>query len=357
MRRRDFLLGGGAIVVSVRAVLAQQPEQLRRIALLGDTPSDWAPWTIAFIGRLRELGWSEGFNIAIDYRWSEARPERLAEIVAELVKHKPDVIVTYGGAVSVLEKATASIPIVFAIAVDPLGVGLVGNLSHPGGNTTGLSLQQTESTGKRLEVLREIVPSLHRLGIMFDGGYRASVEESAQLQLMALKLGLAASPYEIRRAEDIAPAFDVLKGNADALYVAENALTATNRTTIVTLALDTKLPTICTTADFVRAGCIARTDFFPTMDNFFGSKGVLATQRIDKSWLVFASIENFEHDRCVDFFSRPDGSFGCEEVRRDPEDRGAWTPVQYYSGATYSSKEAALTAARQSVAWLPEQSN
>jgi putative tryptophan/tyrosine transport system substrate-binding protein len=254
MRRRDFLLGGGAIVVSVRAVLAQQPEQLRRIALLGDTPSDWAPWTIAFIGRLRELGWSEGFNIAIDYRWSEARPERLAEIVAELVKHKPDVIVTYGGAVSVLEKATASIPIVFAIAVDPLGVGLVGNLSHPGGNTTGLSLQQTESTGKRLEVLREIVPSLHRLGIMFDGGYRASVEESAQLQLMALKLGLAASPYEIRRAEDIAPAFDVLKGNADALYVAENALTATNRTTIVTLALDTKLPTICTTADFVRAG-------------------------------------------------------------------------------------------------------
>ena len=102
------------------------------------------------------------------------------------------------------------------------------------------------------------------------------------------------------------------------------------------------------------SNCIARTDFFPTMDNFFGSKGVLATQRIDKSRLVFASIENFEHDRCVDFFSRPDGSFGCEEVRRDPEDRGAWTPVQYYSGATYSSKEAALTAARQSVAWLPE---
>ena len=124
MRRRDFLLGGGAIVASVRAVLAQQPEQLRRIALLGDTPSDWAPWTVAFVGRLRELGWSEGFKIAIDYRWSEARPERLAEIVAELVKHKPDVIVTYGGAVSILKKATASIPIVFAIAVDPLGVGL-----------------------------------------------------------------------------------------------------------------------------------------------------------------------------------------------------------------------------------------
>ena len=212
MRRRDFLLGGGAIVASVRAVLAQQPEQLRRIALLGDTPSDWAPWTVAFVGRLRELGWSDGFNIAIDYRWSEARPERLAEIVAELVKHKPDVIVTYGGAVPTLKTATTSIPIVFAFAVDPLGVGLVGNLSHPGGNTTGLSLQQNKSAGKRLEVLREIVPSLHRLGIMFDGGYRASVEESAQLQLMALKLGLAASPYEIRRAEDIAPAFDVLKG-------------------------------------------------------------------------------------------------------------------------------------------------
>ena len=254
MRRRDFILAGCATVAFARAAPAQQPDQLRHIALLGDTPSDWAQWAAAFAGRLRELGWIEGRNIAIEYRWSEARPERLAEAVAEFVQLKPDVIVTYGGAVSTFKQATASIPIVFAIAVDPLGVGLVGNLSHPGGNITGLSIQQNDTTGKRLEFLREIVPSLRRLGIMFDGGYRGSVEESGQLQAMARKLGLEASPHEIRRAEDIAPAFDALKGNADALYVAENALTATNRATIVTLALSAQLPTICTTADFVRAG-------------------------------------------------------------------------------------------------------
>ena len=254
MRRRDFILAGWATVAFARAAPAQQPDQLRRIALLGDTPSDWAPWTIAFVGRLNELGWIEGRNIAIEYRWSEARPQRLAEAVAEFVRHKPDVIVTYGGAVSVFKQATASIPIVFAIAVDPLGVGLVGSLSHPGGNITGLSIQQNDTTGKRLEFLREIVPGLRRFAIMFDGGYRGSVEENDQLQAMARKLGLEAAPYEIRRAEDIALTFDALKGHADALYVAEYALTATNRTTIVTLALSAQLPTICTTADFVRAG-------------------------------------------------------------------------------------------------------
>ena len=131
---------------------------------------------------------------------------------------------------------TASIPIVFAMAIDPLGAGLVQNLSRPGENVTGLSLQQTESSGRRLEVLREVVPSLHRLAIMFDGGYRASVGENDAVQAMALKLGLEAAPYEIRRPEDIAGVFDALKGRVDALYVVGNALTETNVVPIVTLA-------------------------------------------------------------------------------------------------------------------------
>ena len=150
-------------------------------------------------------------------------PNEFAEVTAEFVKRKPDVIVTYGGAALVLKQATASIPIVFAIAIDPLGAGLVQNLSRPGGNITGLSLQQTESSGRRLEVLRDVVPGLYRFAIMFDGGYRASVGENEAVQAIAHKLGLEAVPYEIRRPEDIATIFDALKGRVDALYVVGNA--------------------------------------------------------------------------------------------------------------------------------------
>jgi putative tryptophan/tyrosine transport system substrate-binding protein len=255
MRRREFIcLLGGAAVAYPLAVRAQKSDQLRRVAVLGDSPSTWNVWIEGFAERLRELGWIEDRTIAIEYHWSEGRPERVAEAAAELVQRKPDVIVTYGGAALVLKRTTASIPIVFAIAIDPLGAGLVQNLSRPGGNVTGLSIQQIDTSGKRLEVLREIVPSLHRLAIMFDGGYPAAVGENDGVQAIAGKLGLEAAPYEIRRAEDIARVLDALKGRADALYVVGNALTETNVASIVTLALGAQLPTSLTTAQSVRAG-------------------------------------------------------------------------------------------------------
>jgi putative ABC transport system substrate-binding protein len=255
MRRREFIaLVGGATVAYPLAVHAQPSDQARRVAVLGDNPASWGVWLAGFAERLRELGWMEGRTIAIEYRWSEGRPERVAEAAADFVRQKPDAIVTYGGAVLAFRKATTSIPIVFAVAVDPLGSGLVDSLSHPGGNVTGLSIQQTETTGKRLELLHDIVPGLRRLAVMFDGGYNASVAENGQVQAIARTLGLEAEAHEIRRAEDIAPVFDALKGQADALYVAENALTVTNRTPIVTLALRDQLPTIFTGAHFVRAG-------------------------------------------------------------------------------------------------------
>jgi putative tryptophan/tyrosine transport system substrate-binding protein len=247
------LLGGAAVAYPL-AARAQPSDQLRRVAVLGDTPSVWGVWLAGFVERMRELGWIEERTIALEYRWSEGRSERVAEAAVDFVRQKPDAIVTYGGAVPAFKQATTSIPIVFAIAVDPLGIGLVDNLSRPGGNVTGLSIQQNDTTGKRLELLHDIVPGLRRLAIMFDGGYRASVGENGQVQAMARTLGFEAAAYEIRRAEDIAPVFDALKGQADALYVAENALTATNRRTIVTLALRAQLPTIFTGADFVRAG-------------------------------------------------------------------------------------------------------
>jgi putative tryptophan/tyrosine transport system substrate-binding protein len=255
MRRREFIcLLGGAAVAYPLAVRAQKSDQLRRVAVLGDSPSTWNVWIEGFAERLRELGWIEDRTIAIEYHWSEGRPERVAEAAAELVQRKPDVIVTYGGAALVLKRTTASIPIVFAIAIDPLGAGLVQNPSRPGGNVTGLSIQQIDTSGKRLEVLREIVPSLHRLAIMFDGGYPAAVGENDGVQAIAGKLGLEAAPYEIRRAEDIARVLDALKGRADALYVVGNALTETNVASIVTLALGAQLPTSLTTAQSVRAG-------------------------------------------------------------------------------------------------------
>jgi putative ABC transport system substrate-binding protein len=247
------LLGGAAVAYPL-AVRAQPSDQLRRVAVLGDSPSTWSYWIGGFAERLRELGWIEGRTVTIEYRWSEARPERVAEAAAAFVQQKPDVIVTYGGAVLALKRTTASIPIVFAVAIDPLDSGLVQNLSHPGENVTGLSLQQTESSGRRLDLLREVVPSLHRLAIMFDGGYRAAVGEYNAIQAMALKLGLEAAPYEIRRPDDVAGVFDALKGRVDALYVVGNALTETNFVPIVTLALAAHLPTSLTSANSVRAG-------------------------------------------------------------------------------------------------------
>jgi putative ABC transport system substrate-binding protein len=255
MQRRAFItLLGGAAFAYPFAARAQPSDQVRRVAVLGPTPAVWGVWVAGFAERLRELGWIKERTIAIEYRWSEGRPERVAEAAADFVRQKPDLIVTYGGAVPALKQATTSIPIVFVIAVDPLGIGLVDNLSHPGGNVTGLSVQQNDTTGKRLEFLHDIVPGLRRLAVMFDGGYRASIAENGQVQAMARTLGLEASAHEIRRAEDIAPVFDALKGQADALYVVENALIASNDTPIVTLALHARLPTIFNSAEFVRAG-------------------------------------------------------------------------------------------------------
>jgi putative tryptophan/tyrosine transport system substrate-binding protein len=156
----------------------------------------------------------------------------------------------------VLKQATTSIPIVFALAVDPLGIGLVANLSRPGGNVTGLSMQQAEIASKRLALLREIVPSLGRLAVMFDSGYPASVREMANVQATARTLGLEVTQHGIQRAEDIASVFDAVKGQTDALYVVENALTSANAYRIIPLALNAQLPTTFTSGIPVRAGAL-----------------------------------------------------------------------------------------------------
>ena len=257
MRRRQFItLLGGAAVALPFAARAQLAGKAPTIGFIGTSASSFILYSAAFAERLRELGWIEGRTVAIEYRWSEGRPERVVEIAAEFVQQKVDLIVAYGGAVTTLKQATASIPIVFAVAVDPVGVGLVANLSHPGGNVTGLSLQVTDAAGKRLELLRDVVPKLGRLGILFDAGYAAAVQEKGEVQALARTLGLEVVPQEIRRAEDIAAAFDALKGQVDALYLTESALTFTNGKTITTLALNAQLPMTCANAETARAGAL-----------------------------------------------------------------------------------------------------
>jgi putative ABC transport system substrate-binding protein len=174
--RREFiaLLGGAATVWPVAAP-AQQGEKLPMIGVLGADASTWRPWTDAFVARLRELGWIEGRTIAIEYRWAKGRPERNAEIATEFVRLKVNAIVTAGSVVSTLKQATADIPIVFAVADDPVGGGLVASLARPGGNVTGLSIQSNDLGVKRLELLHEVVPRLHHLAIMFDADYSSAV--------------------------------------------------------------------------------------------------------------------------------------------------------------------------------------
>jgi putative ABC transport system substrate-binding protein len=203
---------------------------------------------------MREHGWIEGRTIAIEYRWAEGRSERFAEIAVEFVRLKVDVIVTAATAsVIAVKHATSVIPIVFAAAGDPVGTGLVASLGRPGGNVTGLSIQSTDTAGKRLELLREVVPNLHRLAIMATGG-PIGVLEMGEVQAAARTLGLEVIPAEIRRADDIAPAIEALKGRADALYVVSEPLVNTNRVRLNTLALGARLPTMHGNRDYVETG-------------------------------------------------------------------------------------------------------
>jgi putative tryptophan/tyrosine transport system substrate-binding protein len=255
MRRREFiaLLGGAASWPL--ASRAQQAGKLPTIGFLGaSSASAWSSYTAAFAKRLGELGWIEGQTLAVEYRWSEGRPDRVAEIAAEFVSLRVDVIVTYGTAVPPVKQATSVIPIIFAVATDPLGGGLVASLAHPGGNVTGLSTQATDLTGKRLELLHEVVPRLRRVAIIADVGYPAAVLEMGNVQAAARTLSLEVVPLEIRRAEDIALAFTTLKTQADALYVVSDALVDANRTRIITFALGNRLPTIFNRRDYLEAG-------------------------------------------------------------------------------------------------------
>jgi ABC-type uncharacterized transport system substrate-binding protein len=245
MRRREFIVLGGAATAWPLAAHAQQTGKLPIVGYLGvTTAAAQNRMTSAFVQRMRELGWIEGRTVAIEYRWAEGRTERFTEIATEFVQLKVDVIVTSGAGAVAAKQVTSLIPIVFDIAADPIGSGLVASLARPGGNVTGLSNQQADLAGKKIELLREVVPGLRRLAIFANVSNASGPRDMGEAQTAASKLSLEVITSEIRRAEDIAPAFATFKGRADALYVVGDPLQFTYRVRINTLALGLRLPTM-----------------------------------------------------------------------------------------------------------------
>jgi putative ABC transport system substrate-binding protein len=256
MKRRQFIAAAiSAAVASPLAVSGQQSGK-QTIGYLGANSAETQKrWTAAFVQGLRDLGWIEGRNVAIEYRWANGNSERYAEFASEFVRLQVDVIVSAGNEASYAAKrATSTIPIVFPVAGDPVGTGLVGSLARPGGNVTGISIQQTDLAGKRIELLREVIPNLRRLAIMGNIHSPNSVKEMAEVEETLGRLGLEHSKFGISRADDIRPAFDGLKGRADALYVSGDPLVNTNRVHINNLALSVRIPTVYGFEDLVEAG-------------------------------------------------------------------------------------------------------
>jgi ABC-type uncharacterized transport system substrate-binding protein len=257
MNRRALisLLGGAAAVWPLAARAQQQPRMPTIGFLGGGTPASQRLWLTAFVERLRELGWVEGRSVAIEYRWAEGRPERFIGMAAELVRLKVDAIYAGGTEATLAAKqATATIPIVFPVAGDPVATGLVASLARPGGNVTGVSNLSRDLTAKRLELLSEVVRGLRRPGILVNAGYPGSALEMAEVRVAARTLGLEVVLAEIRRTEDIAPAFEALRHRAEALYIVGDPLLNANRMRINTFALVARLPTIYAQREYLEMG-------------------------------------------------------------------------------------------------------
>jgi len=253
MKRREFL---GILVGAAAAPLAargQQPATLPTIGFMGaGTQSGWSRWTAAFVQRMADLGWIEGKTVAIDYRWADGSSTRYEEIAAEFARLKVSAIVTVGGEAA--RQATSSISIVAALSGDPVAQGLAASMARPGGNFTGMSIQSTDLGGKRLELLREVVPGIRRLAILEYVGFTGAILEIREVQTAAATSGIETIKLPIRTADDITPVFDSLGKRAEALYVPTNPIANANRIRINELALTERLPTMHGFREYVEAG-------------------------------------------------------------------------------------------------------
>jgi putative ABC transport system substrate-binding protein len=272
VNRRDTLIALLALgaAAGTFAAKAQQPARVRRLGLLTAlSPSDIALWHQAFRLGLRDLGWVEGKNISIEYRYAEGRSERLPELAADLVHLKVDVIVASALTDAVAaQKATKAIPIVMAAAGDSVASGLVESLARPGGNVTGLSQMTTELVGKRLELLKEMIPKLSRVAVLWNPQGPGSTPNWKELQQPARQLGVLLHSLEVRTADDFDKAFaDATRARAGALFVMSNHLFVVNMKRIVDFAAKSRLPSVSHISEFADAGGLVA--YGPDRDDLF----------------------------------------------------------------------------------------
>ena len=300
---------GLAVVLAVSLTLAplaaegQQAARVAQIGLLSSfSPSDTAAWHQAFRQGLRDLGWIEGRNLNIEYRYAEGRIDRLPGLAADLVRLKVDLIVTSVTPDALAAKnATQNIPIVMAAAGDVTVTGLVESLARPGGNITGLSQMNPELAGKRLELLREIVPNLTRVAVLWNPEDKISALTWKEIQLPARGLGIELHSLEVRSASDLDRAFEgATKVRSGALAIMPSPVFVTNLRRLADLATRNRLPSIFHVPDFVVAGglmtygCIGRD---MTWQPLFSQVGLgeqpLASSQL-AALLCGARIRNFQ---------------------------------------------------------------
>jgi len=257
VRRRELIAFIGAAAASSLlcplAVHAQQPGKIHTIGLLN---AGSAPASTALFDGLRELGWVEGKNVSFERRYADNRLERLPEFAAELVRHKVDLIVTFGTLAPLAAKqATTTIPIVLAAAGDPLGSGLVASLARPGGNVTGMSLMSPDLGGKRLELLKDVLPRLARVAVLWNAANPYPADVFREMAAAGHTLGIEVRSLEVRGPDDFDDAFDAARRQPpDALLTVEDPLTVGHRKLIVERAATLRLPALHGASEFVAAG-------------------------------------------------------------------------------------------------------
>jgi len=261
MRRREFLgILGGATVVWPLVAHAQQPERVRRIGVLqggsdADDPRS-RPNMTAFQQALQQLGWTDGRNVRIDYRWTAGDPDRARKYAAEMVALAPDVMLTVSSTgLAPLLQATRTVPIVFLGIVDPVGTGFVDSLSRPGGNATGFMVFDYDLSAKWLELLKEIAPGVTRAAVLRDSALPTGIGQFAVIQSVSRSVGVEVSPLNLRDAGAIEPALAAFArlGNSG-LIVTASPLSLVHRELTVALAARHKLPAVYWEPYFVAAG-------------------------------------------------------------------------------------------------------
>ncbi|MGH7357887.1 MAG: ABC transporter substrate-binding protein [Candidatus Rokuibacteriota bacterium] len=260
MSGRTFLVPACAFLVALGAVVEAQPKRVARVAYLlaAVSAAADAPRLEAFRQGLRELGYIEGQNLLLDYRHEGSGFERLPDLVAELIRQKPDVIVAVTtNAAQAARKATSTIPIVFMGVTDPVTAGLVQSLPRPGGNTTGITNIAAVLTGKRLELLKEALPTLARAAVLWDPQAPGSVPQWQESQLRARELGLQLYSMEVSSVDHYETAFkEAVEARNTALWVTLNPLANSNQKRIAELAISSRLPSICARSDYAENGCM-----------------------------------------------------------------------------------------------------